>query len=137
VTVIACTKGFYSVGKQLVQSHALANLLQQLRGAFGNSFDCLMKAFSERNKFGNLPYGFCANTWVLPPVVDNSPYVFPPLPVEDETWDGNGGDQGRDDKSDMRPWATKFSILATTSLQNCRGETNKGSKSFPTSQFIC
>lgn len=113
VTVTACTKGFYSVGKQLVQSHALANLLQQLSRAFANAYDCLMKAFSERNKFGNLPYGFRANTWVVPPVAADSPSVFPPLPVEDETWDGNGGGQGRDGQSDLRPWATEFSILAS------------------------
>lgn len=112
VTVTACTKGFYSVGKQLVESHALVNLLQQLSRAFANAYDCLMKAFSERNKFGNLPYGFRANTWVVPPVAADSPSVFPPLPVEDETWDGNGGGQGRDGKSDLRPWAREFSILA-------------------------
>lgn len=112
VTATACTKGFYSLGKQLVQSHTLVNLLQQLSRAFTNAYDCLMKAFSERNKFGNLPYGFRANTWVVPPMVADSPSVFPPLPVEDENWGGNGGGQGRDGKSDLRPWATEFSILA-------------------------
>ncbi|GLJ15752.1 hypothetical protein SUGI_0259240 [Cryptomeria japonica] len=112
VTATACTKGFYSHGKQLVQSHTLVNLLQQLSRAFTNAYDCLMKAFSERNKFGNLPYGFRANTWVVPPMVADSPSVFPPLPVEDESWGGNGGGQGRDGKSDLRPWATEFSILA-------------------------
>lgn len=112
VTATACTKGFYSLGKQLVQSRTLVNLLQQLSRAFTNAYDCLMKAFSERNKFGNLPYGFRANTWVVPPMVADSPSVFPPLPVEDESWGGNGGGQGRDGKSDLRPWATEFSILA-------------------------
>ncbi|KAH0911771.1 hypothetical protein HID58_014543, partial [Brassica napus] len=33
------------------------------------AYDALMKAFIEHNKFGNLPYGFRANTWVVPPVV--------------------------------------------------------------------
>ncbi|KAL0653939.1 hypothetical protein Bca4012_096630 [Brassica carinata] len=36
-----------------------------------NAYDALMKAFIEHNKFGNLPYGFRANTWVVPPVVAN------------------------------------------------------------------
>ncbi|WZZ83303.1 hypothetical protein YC2023_103875 [Brassica napus] len=35
------------------------------------AYDALMKAFIEHNKFGNLPYGFRANTWVVPPVVAN------------------------------------------------------------------
>ncbi|KAH9329773.1 hypothetical protein KI387_001881, partial [Taxus chinensis] len=113
VTATASTKGFHSLGKQLVQSHTLVNLLQQLSRAFGNAYDCLMKAFSERNKFGNLPYAFRANTWVVPPMVADSPSVLPPLPAEDESWGGNGGGQGRDGNSDLRPWATEFSILAT------------------------
>jgi len=36
VIVTASTKGFYSVGKNLVQSHALVNLLQKLSRAFAN-----------------------------------------------------------------------------------------------------
>lgn len=63
-------------------------------------------------QFGNLPYGFRANTWVVPPVVADNPSVFPPLPVEDENWGGNGGGQGRDGKHDCRQWAKEFSILA-------------------------
>jgi len=38
VIATASTKGFYSVGKQLVQSHALVNLLQQLSRAFANFY---------------------------------------------------------------------------------------------------
>lgn len=63
-------------------------------------------------QFGNLPYGFRANTWVVPPIAADSPSVFPPLPTEDETWGGNGGGQGRDGKHDKRPWAKEFAVLA-------------------------
>lgn len=63
-------------------------------------------------QFGNLPYGFRANTWVVPPIAADSPSVFPPLPTEDETWGGNGGGQGRDGKHNQRPWANEFVILA-------------------------
>ncbi|PIN15973.1 hypothetical protein CDL12_11391 [Handroanthus impetiginosus] len=71
-----------------------------------------MKAFTEHNKFGNLPYGFRANTWLVPSVVAENPCLFPPLPVEDESWGGNGGGQGQDGKHDYRPWAKEFAILA-------------------------
>lgn len=63
-------------------------------------------------QFGNLPYGFRANTWVVPPVVADNPSVFPPLPMEDENWGGNGGGQGREGKHDQREWAKEFAILA-------------------------
>ncbi|XP_068495896.1 protein REDUCED CHLOROPLAST COVERAGE 1-like isoform X2 [Phaseolus vulgaris] len=76
------------------------------------AYDDLLKAFSERNKFGNLPYGFRANTWLVPPAVAQSPSVFPPLPVEDENWGGNGGGLGRDGKFDLIPWAKEFSFIA-------------------------
>lgn len=33
--------------------------------------------------------------------------------MEDETWDGDGGGQGRYGEYDCRPWATEFAILAT------------------------
>ncbi|KAH9715294.1 tetratricopeptide repeat (TPR)-like superfamily protein [Citrus sinensis] len=64
-------------------------------------------------QFGNLPYGFRANTWLVPPSVAESPSNFPCLPAEDENWGGNGGGQGRDGEHDLRPWATEFAILAT------------------------
>ncbi|KAH9666971.1 tetratricopeptide repeat (TPR)-like superfamily protein [Citrus sinensis] len=76
------------------------------------AYESLMKAFVEHNKFGNLPYGFRANTWLVPPSVAESPSNFPCLPVEDENWGGNGGGQGRDGEHDLRPWATEFAILA-------------------------
>lgn len=64
-------------------------------------------------QFGNLPYGFRANTWLVPPIAAQSPSSFPNLPVEDETWGGNGGGWGRDGKSDMLPWANEFLFLTT------------------------
>ncbi|XP_023876914.2 protein REDUCED CHLOROPLAST COVERAGE 1 [Quercus suber] len=113
VHVEACRKGFYSLGKQRILTHNLVDLLRQLSRAFDNAYNDLMKAFSERNKFGNLPYGFRANTWLVPPVAAQLPSVFPPLPVEDETWGGNGGGLGRDGKSDLIPWANEFLFLAS------------------------
>lgn len=64
-------------------------------------------------QFGNLPYGFRANTWLIPPFAAQSPSVFPSLPVEDEVWGGNGGGLGRDGKSDLIPWASEFLFLAS------------------------
>ncbi|KAF6140786.1 hypothetical protein GIB67_042199 [Kingdonia uniflora] len=113
VFVGASKKGFYNVGKQHLLSHNLADLLRQLCRAFDNAYDDLMKAFSERNKFGNLPYGFRANTWLVPPVAAQLPSVFPPLPVEDDTWGGDGGGLGRDGNSDLIPWADELSFLAS------------------------
>uniref|UniRef100_A0A0E0EAH5 Clu domain-containing protein n=1 Tax=Oryza meridionalis TaxID=40149 RepID=A0A0E0EAH5_9ORYZ len=80
---------------------------------FLEAYEDLMKAFLERNKFGNFPYGFRANTWLVPPIAAQSPSTFPPLPSEDETWGGNGGGWGRDGKSDMLPWADEFLYLTS------------------------
>ncbi|KAL3736828.1 hypothetical protein ACJRO7_025715 [Eucalyptus globulus] len=112
VNVVASVKGFYTQGKVFQQSHSLVDLLQQLSRAFANGYESLMKAFIEHNKFGNLPYGFRANTWLVPPSVMESPTNFPSLPAEDENWGGNGGGQGRHGEHDLRPWATDFAILA-------------------------
>ncbi|KAJ1410088.1 Tetratricopeptide-like helical domain superfamily [Sesbania bispinosa] len=113
IEVVASEKGFCSVGKLSLQSHTLVDLLQQLSRGFSNAYELLMKAFLERNKFGNLPYGFRANTWLVPPSVAESPSNFPALPAEDENWGGNGGGQGRNGEHDLRPWATEFAILAS------------------------
>ncbi|KAF9601065.1 hypothetical protein IFM89_015991 [Coptis chinensis] len=113
VHIDACKKGFYSVGKHRIFGHNLVDLLRQLSRAFDIAYDDLLKAFSERNKFGNLPYGFRANTWLVPPVAAQLPSIFPPLPVEDETWGGNGGGLGRDGRSDLIPWANELSFLAS------------------------
>ncbi|XP_021844386.1 protein REDUCED CHLOROPLAST COVERAGE 3 [Spinacia oleracea] len=113
IQVAASTKGFYTLGKQLVHSHSLVDLLHQHSQAFANAYDALIKAFLEHNKFGNLPYGFRANCWLAPPSLAESPLSFPPLPTEDENWGGNGGGQGRDGEHDLRPWATEFATLAS------------------------
>ncbi|XP_052198927.1 protein REDUCED CHLOROPLAST COVERAGE 2 [Diospyros lotus] len=112
-TIVASHKGFYPAGKRILLSHSLVGLLQQISRVFDAAYKALMKAFTEHNKFGNLPYGFRANTWVVPPVVADNSSTFPPLPVEDENWWGNGGGQGRDGKHDYRQWAKEFAILAT------------------------
>ncbi|CAM8880453.1 unnamed protein product [Rhodiola kirilowii] len=112
IQVVASVGGFYSSGKQLSQSHSLLELLQQLSRAFANAYEALMKAFVDHNKFGNLPYGFRANSWVVPPSVADSPSNFHPLPTEDEKWGGNVGGQGRDVQHARRPWASDFAILA-------------------------
>ncbi|XP_068651789.1 protein REDUCED CHLOROPLAST COVERAGE 2-like [Aristolochia californica] len=113
VTIVASNKGFYPAGKQPLLSHSLVGLLKQISRAFDGAYSSLMKAFVEHNKFGNLPYGFRANTWLVPPIVADAPSIFPPLPVEDENWGGNGGGQGRDGKHDLRPWAKDFAVLAS------------------------
>ncbi|KAK8514278.1 hypothetical protein V6N12_008989 [Hibiscus sabdariffa] len=111
--VVASKKGFYTVGKHFFQSHSLLDLLQNLSQAFSNAYESLMKAFVGHNKFGNLPYGFRANTWLVPPPVAECPSNFPSFPSEDEQWGGNGGGQGRNGEYDHRPWATDFVILAS------------------------
>lgn len=113
IEVVASEKGFYSVGKLSLQSHTLVDLLQQLSRGFANAYGSLMKAFADRNKFGNLPYGLRSNTWLVAPSVGESLSNFPALPAEDENWGGNGGGQGRNGEYERRPWATDFEILAS------------------------
>lgn len=113
VIVEARRKGFFSFGKQRVLCHNLVDLLRHLSRAFDNAYEDLMKAFLERNKFGNFPYGYRANTWLVPPIAAQSPSTFPPLPAEDGTWGGSGGGWGRDGKSDMLPWADEFLYLTS------------------------
>ncbi|XP_047337942.1 protein REDUCED CHLOROPLAST COVERAGE 1 [Impatiens glandulifera] len=125
-----CGKGFYSIGKQRILCHNLVDLLRQLSRAFDNAYDDLMKAFSERNKFGNLPYGFRANTWLIPPVAALSPSGFPQLPVEDETWGGNGGGLGRDGKSDLLPWSKEFLSLASMPCKSSEERQIRDRKAF-------
>ncbi|RZC63878.1 hypothetical protein C5167_025640 [Papaver somniferum] len=119
INVVASVKGFYSSspGKKLIETHSLVDLLQQLSRGFANAYDALLKAFAEHNKFGNLPYGFRANTWLVPPTVQESPSKFPSYPTEDEAWGGNGGGHEQDSKYDHRPWATEFSMLACLPCQ--------------------
>ncbi|KAF8651360.1 hypothetical protein HU200_063618 [Digitaria exilis] len=110
--VVASVKGFYLVGKPHNVSRSLVDLLQQLSNAFANAYEALMKAFVDHNKFGNLPYGFRANTWLIPPIYVDPATKCPALPVEDENWGGDGGGSGRDGKYDRRRWSKDFSILA-------------------------
>ncbi len=49
---------------------------------------------------------------MVPPIAAEAPSTFPALPVEDETWGGDGGGKGRDKEGSMRPWARDFAILA-------------------------
>lgn len=81
-------------------------------------------------QFGNLPYGFRANTWVVPPIVADNPSFFPPLPVEDENWGGNGGGQGRDVRYNLRPWAREFAILAAMPCKTAEERQIRDRKAF-------
>lgn len=81
-------------------------------------------------QFGNLPYGFRANTWVVPPVVADNPSIFPHLPVEDENWGGSGGGQGRDGKHDNRQWAREFAILAAMPCKTAEERQIRDRKAF-------
>ncbi|CAL1415001.1 unnamed protein product [Linum trigynum] len=130
MTIIASKKGFYPSGKRILLCHSLVGLLQQISRPFDTAYRALMKAFIEHNKFGNLPYGFRANTWVVPPVVSENPSVFPPLPVEDENWGGNGGGQGRNGKHDHRPWAKEFAILAAMPCKTAEERQIRDRKAF-------
>lgn len=73
----------------------------------------VLTTFFYLSQFGNLPYGFRANTWLIPPSAAQSISTFPSLPVEDETWGGNGGGWGRDGKSDLIPWSNEFRFVAS------------------------
>ncbi|WVZ73330.1 hypothetical protein U9M48_021650 [Paspalum notatum var. saurae] len=130
VTIVASQAGFYPAGKRALISRSLVGLLQQTSRAFDGAYKALMKAFVEHNKFGNLPYGFRSNTWVVPPVVAESPSVFPPLPTEDETWGGTGGGQGRDGKHDHRPWVKEFAILAAMPCKTAEERQVRDRKAF-------
>ncbi|EEF33979.1 protein REDUCED CHLOROPLAST COVERAGE 2 [Ricinus communis] len=130
MTIVASKKGFYPAGKRTLLYHSLVSLLQQISRVFDAAYKALMKSFTEHNKFGNLPYGFRANTWVVPPVVADNPSVFPPLPVEDENWGGNGGGQGRDGKHDYRPWAKEFAILAAMPCKTAEERQIRDRKAF-------
>ncbi|CAO2823066.1 unnamed protein product [Amaranthus hypochondriacus] len=130
MTIVASREGFYPSGRRQLRCHSLVGLLQQISRVFDAAYKALMKAFMEHNKFGNLPYGFRANTWVVPPVVADNPSVFPPLPVEDENWGGNGGGQGRDGKHDNRQWAKEFAILAAMPCKTAEERQVRDKKAF-------
>ncbi|XP_027901951.1 protein TSS isoform X2 [Vigna unguiculata] len=129
-TIVASRIGFYPAGKHPLVSHTLVGLLQQISRVFDAAYKALMKAFTEHNKFGNLPYGFRENTWVVPPVVSDNPSIFPPLPMEDETWGGNGGGQGRSVSHENRQWARDFAILAAMPCQTAEERQIRDRKAF-------
>ncbi|KAH6835956.1 Tetratricopeptide repeat superfamily protein [Perilla frutescens var. hirtella] len=129
-TIVASQKGFFPAGKRILLSHSLAGLLKQISRIFDSAFKALMKAFTEHNKFGNLPYGFRANTWLVPSVVAENPSIFPSLPIEDESWGGSGGGQGRDGKHSYRPWAKEFSILAAMPCKTAEERQIRDRKAF-------
>ncbi|KAJ6848964.1 protein TSS [Iris pallida] len=110
--------------------HDLVNLLRELSRAFNSAYEDLMMAFLEHNKFGNLPYGFRANTWLVPPFAAQSPSTMPSLPAEDETWGGNGGGWGRDGKSDMIPWAKEFMFLTSMPCKTAEERQIRDRKAF-------
>ncbi|CAM8979824.1 unnamed protein product [Rhodiola kirilowii] len=128
--IVASRKGFYPAGKRALLSRTLVSLLQQISRPFDAAYKALMKAYMEHNKFGNLPYGFRANTWVVPPVVAENPALFPPLPIEDENWGGNGGGQGRERKHDCRPWGKEFSVLASMPCKTAEERQTRDRKAF-------
>ncbi|KAG5066585.1 hypothetical protein JHK86_010316 [Glycine max] len=126
-TIVASRIGFYPAGKRPLVTHTLVGLLQQISRVFdADVFTIIVVSF----QFGNLPYGFRANTWVVPPVVSDNPSVFPPLPMEDETWGGNGGGQGRDGKHENRQWARDFAILAAMPCQTAEERQIRDRKAF-------
>ncbi|XP_021750054.1 protein TSS-like [Chenopodium quinoa] len=130
MTIVASRQGFYPSGRRHLSCHSMVGLLQQISRVFDVAYKALMKAFTEHNKFGNLPYGFRANTWVVPPVVADNPSIFPPLPVEDENWGGNGGGQGRDGKHGHRKWAKEFAILAAMPCKTAEERQIRDRKAF-------
>ncbi|GLT80465.1 hypothetical protein SLA2020_519030 [Shorea laevis] len=130
MTIVASREGFYPAGKRPLLCRSLVGLLQQISRVFDAAYKALLKAFTEHNKFGNLPYGFRANTWVVPPVAADNPLVFPPLPVEDENWGGNGGGQGRDGEHDNRQWAKEFAVLAAMPCKTAEERQIRDRKAF-------
>jgi protein TIF31 len=50
--------------------------------------------------------------------------------MEDETWGGNGGGQGRDSKHEKRQWARDFAILAAMPCQNAEERQIRDRKAF-------
>ncbi|XP_078443791.1 tetratricopeptide repeat (TPR)-like superfamily protein [Wolffia australiana] len=129
-TIVASREGFYPAGRRALLSRSLVGLLHQISRAFSAAYTALIKAFTEHNKFGNLPYGFRANTWVVPPVIGDLASTFQPLPTEDESWGGNGGGQGRDGKADHRQWGRDFSCLAAMPCKTAEERQTRDRKAF-------
>ncbi|GMH08857.1 hypothetical protein Nepgr_010697 [Nepenthes gracilis] len=91
VLVDACIRGFLSFKRHHILGHNLVDLLRRHSRAFDKAYNDLMREFTDCNEFDNLPFGFRANSWLISLATSNSPLTFPHCPVEDETWEGNGG----------------------------------------------
>lgn len=64
-------------------------------------------------QFGNTPYGFRSNTWLVPPPAALNPSQFPPLPAENSNWGGSGGGQlPPKGEEKVQNWAKEFAIIA-------------------------
>lgn len=50
--------------------------------------------------------------------------------MEDESWGGNGGGQGRDGKHDFRPWAKEFAVLAAMPCKTAEERQTRDRKAF-------
>eukprot|EP00897_Mesotaenium_endlicherianum_P009525 jgi/Mesen1/8600/ME000005S08562 len=130
VSVTACREGFYG-GKQLTLESTLVGLLQQLSSAFAKAYDDLLDFFVKRNKFGNAPYGFRSNTWLVPPLAAANPSSFPQLPAEDPAWGGDGGGQGKaGEKSCLRDWGRDFSVIAKLPCKTAEERLGRDKKAF-------
>ncbi|KAG5626573.1 hypothetical protein H5410_011791 [Solanum commersonii] len=123
---------FYKFSHASFLSYFIVRYVVEVDSAHPNfqAYDDLMKAFLERNKFGNLPYGFRANTWLIPPVAAQLPAIFPPLPVEDENWGANGGGLGRDGKFDSLPYANEFLNVASMACKTTEERQIRDRKAF-------
>eukprot|EP00850_Spirogloea_muscicola_P010356 SM000060S19688 [mRNA] locus=s60:651874:664049:+ [translate_table: standard] len=111
--IVTATKSGFSAGsKATVMERSLLQLLLRLSQAFARAYKELMDYFAIRNRFGNLPYGFRSNTWVVLPQASAQPASFPPLPTENPSWGGNGGGQGCEGAAPARLWIRDFQVLS-------------------------
>eukprot|EP00898_Chlorokybus_atmophyticus_P003122 jgi/Chlat1/3810/Chrsp259S03937 len=91
IPVSACSEGFFVSGKPAITEHTLVALLKTQSRPFAKAYTAVMKAFLDRNRFGNIPVGLRANTWVVPPSFADTPGSPQPLPLEDMEMGGDGG----------------------------------------------
>ncbi|KAJ0831154.1 putative CLU domain-containing protein [Helianthus annuus] len=99
-------------------------------GTVSDAYEELIKAFIERNKFGNLPYGSEPTHGSYRLFAAQVPSVFPPLPAEDESWGGNGGGLGRGWKKYMHPWASEFMYVASMPCKTAEDRQIRDRKAF-------
>eukprot|EP00850_Spirogloea_muscicola_P015063 SM000112S24005 [mRNA] locus=s112:357300:369907:+ [translate_table: standard] len=129
--IVTATKSGFSAGsKATVMERSLLQLLLRLSQAFARAYKELMDYFAIRNRFGNLPYGFRSNTWVVPPQASAQPASFPPLPMENPSWGGNGGGQGCEGAAPARLWVRDFQILSRMACKTQEERLVRDRKSF-------